>query len=197
MVEDPSIVSHGCGPCRTITHMKVLKTFLLAALMAAVLVVLGALLLVRRGFRATTTPSTWELVVARTMRGLAIPRQAREQKNPLAASPDSLQQGRELFLAQCSACHGIDGGGMTPMGVNLYPRVPDLRTSSTQGLSDGEIHYIIENGVQLTGMPAWGNPHLESSGNSWKLVLFIRSLRPLGGEEQSREVATAGAARYS
>ncbi len=80
------------------------------------------------------------------------------------------------------------------MGLNLYPRVPDLRSGSTQNLSDGEIHYIIENGVQLTGMPAWGNPHLESSGSSWKLVLFIRSFRPLGKEEQSQEVA--GSAHY-
>jgi predicted CXXCH cytochrome family protein len=82
------------------------------------------------------------------------------------------------------------------VGQNLYPRVPDLRADATENLSDGEIHYIIENGVQLTGMPGWGNPHLESPGTSWKLVLFIRSLRPLTPGERSLQAATAGSAKY-
>ena len=42
------------------------------------------------------------------------------------------------------------------MGLNLYPRVPDLRADANAKTHDGEIHYIIENGVQLTGMPALG-----------------------------------------
>jgi predicted CXXCH cytochrome family protein len=176
--------------------MKVLKTLLLGLL---VLLLIGAacgLLLIRRGFRATTAPSAFETFLARTMRGLSVPALERGEKNPFAATSDSLQQGRDLFLTQCAACHGIDGSGKTQMGLNLYPRVPDLRAASTQKLSDGEIHYIIENGVQLTGMPAWGNPHMESSGNSWKLVVFLRSLRPLNKQEQSQEAAAGGSAQY-
>ncbi|HET7893017.1 MAG TPA: cytochrome c3 family protein [Candidatus Sulfotelmatobacter sp.] len=177
--------------------MKILKTFFLALLLVAVILAACGWLLVRRGFRATTAPSALETLVARTLRGLSVPAVERSAKNPFAASSDSLQQGRELFVSQCAACHGIDGSGRTQPGLNLYPRVPDLRATSTQNLSDGEIHYIIENGVQLTGMPAWGNPHLESPGNSWKLVLFIRSLRPLSTEEQSQQAAAAGSARYA
>ena len=176
--------------------MKVLKTFFLALLLTTVILAACGLLLVRRGFRATTTPTAWETLAAHTLRGLSVPALERSAKNPFVASSDSLQQGRELFVTQCAVCHGIDGSGKTQPGLNLYPRVPDLRATSTQNLSDGEIHYIIENGVQLTGMPAWGNPHLESSGNSWKLVLFIRSLRPLSTEEQSQQAAAAGSARY-
>src|SRR6202162_345635 len=176
--------------------MKALRTFLLTLLVLVVLGAASGLLLIRRGFRATTMPTVWEGVVARTMRGWAVPASERSRKNPGAATSDALQQGRELFLTQCAACHGIDGSGTTPMGLSLYPRVPDLRAASTQSLSDGEIHYIIENGVQLTGMPAWGNPHLESSGNSWQLVHFIRSLRPLTTGERSQEETTASSAHY-
>ena len=174
--------------------MKVLKTLLLGLLAIVLIGAACVLLLIRRGFRATTAPSAFETLLARTMRGLSVPALERGAKNPFPVTSDSLQQGRELFLTQCAACHGVDGSGKTPMGLNLYPRVPDLRSGSTQNLSDGEIHYIIENGVQLTGMPAWGNPHLESSGSSWKLLLFIRSFRPLSKEEQSQEVA--GSAHY-
>ena len=176
--------------------MRVLKTFFFVLLVVLVAAIIGAVVLVGRGFRATTLPSKWEVVVARTMRNLAIPVRERDQQNPLAATTSNTKQGREAYLAQCAGCHGIDGSGKTPMGANLYPRVPDLRADPTQNLTDGDIHYIIENGVQLTGMPAWGEPHKESSADSWKFVLFIRSLRPLNRQEQSLQVATPGSAHY-
>src|SRR5579862_6679507 len=172
--------------------MKVLKTLLLGLLLAALILAGCGWLLVRRGFRATTAPSAWETLVARTMRGLSVPTAERGAKNPFAALPDSMQEGRELFVTQCAACHGIDGSGKTQLGLNLYPRVPDLRASGTQNLSDGEIHYIIENGVQLTGMPAWGSPHQETD-NLWQLVIFIRSLRPLTKEEQTEQAEISSA----
>lgn len=156
-----------------------MKTLRICVAAFLVVVVAGALLaafLIQRGFRASATPSPSEAAVARVVRNLAIPGHDRNEKNPFETSSDALQQGREFFLARCSNCHGIEGSGKTQIGLSLYPRVPDLRAAATQGLTDGEIHYIIENGVQRTGMPAWGNPHSASSGESWKLVLFIRSI---------------------
>jgi predicted CXXCH cytochrome family protein len=176
--------------------MKILKALLLVLLGVIVMGAIGGGLLVRRGFRATATPSAGEAILARSLRNLAIPSSEHDQKNPLAETADTAREGRESFLTQCAGCHGIDGSGKTQMGLNLYPRVPDLRSDATQNLTDGEIHYIIENGVQLTGMPAWGSPHTPAAGNSWKLVRFIRSLRPLHHEEQSRPAATASSARY-
>ena len=83
------------------------------------------------------------------------------------------------------------------MGQHLYPRVPDLRAAPTQNLSDGEIHYIVENGVPLTGMPAWKSPQPESADNLWKLVLYIRTLNPLTPEAQeARQTIAAAQARY-
>jgi hypothetical protein len=56
-----------------------------------------------------------------------------------------------------------------------------MRLRATQRLSDGELFYIIENGVRLTGMPAWATPGSEEE--SWKLVHFIRHLPRLAPEE--------------
>ena len=125
------------------------------------------------------------------MRDLAIPKRERSLKNPVVAGSEALQAGREQYLIKCAVCHAIDGSGKTQVGLNLYPRVPDLRAPPTQNLTDGELHYIIENGVQLTGMPAWGDPHAKLSGDSWKLVLFIRSLRPLSRREMSDQASAA------
>lgn len=176
--------------------MRIFRSFLPAVLIFALVGVICFALVIRRGFRATAVPSAFEAALARRLRNLAIPGRERSEKNPFEATPEATQQGREYFLTQCAGCHGIDGSGKTQMGLNLYPRVPDLRTAATQNLSDGEIHYIIENGVQFTGMPAWGNPHLASSSSSWKLVLFLRSLRPLSHDELSQQATTAVSAHY-
>ena len=56
-----------------------------------------------------------------------------------------------------------------------------MRLTPTQQLSDGELYYIIHNGVRWTGMPAWGEPG--NDPDSWKLVLFIRHLPNLTTDE--------------
>jgi predicted CXXCH cytochrome family protein len=176
--------------------MRVWRIFLLLLLVVAIVSGIGLALLVRRGFSAKFEPSSFERVLARWMRNLAIPRAALNQTNPWKATPEGLKDARERFIARCAICHGSDGRGQTQIGRGLYPRVPDLLSPQTQSLTDGEIHYIIANGVQLTGMPAWSNPHQETDDDSWKLVLFIRDLRPLTVEEISQQDKTSGSAHY-
>ncbi|HLJ15854.1 MAG TPA: cytochrome c [Bryobacteraceae bacterium] len=165
--------------------MKVPKT-ILWILLAAVVVGLGyGLVLMRHGISARKDPSTAEIRVARTLRHLAIPRLDRTDENPWkdVATPDVMKDAREHFADHCAQCHANDGSGNTEMGKNLYPRAPDMRLPATQDLSDGELYYIIRNGVPLTGMPAWGEPHLDQDDESWQLVLFIRHLSHLTPEE--------------
>ncbi len=176
--------------------MKIWKVFLLAFLAAVIVGAIGGVLLIRRGFRATTKPSALETVVALTLRNLAIPLHNRHEKNPLKATPENLQDARELYVTRCAICHGIDGSGKTRIGLSLYPRVPDLRLAKTQNLTDGEMYYIIENGVQLTGMPAWGNPHRQPDANSWKLALYIRNLRPLTRQQKNQQASAITSAHY-
>jgi len=131
------------------------------------------------GLRASDEPTRLEAIVARTVRNWAIPRAERGLTNPLQATADNLQAGRDEFRAQCASCHGYDGRGLTRVGRNLHPRTPNLSAAPTQGLSDGALHYIIENGVPLTGMAAWSTAH--HAAEAWRLVLFIRSLDGRGG----------------
>jgi predicted CXXCH cytochrome family protein len=172
--------------------MKRWKNFLIFAILATV----GATLLIWRGFKATSEPSIFEKVLARRLRNFAIPRHDRVEKNPFQVNSETLKVARERFITQCSLCHGSDARGQTQMGRSLYPRVPDLLSPQTQNLTDGELHYIIENGVQMTGMPAWGSPHQETEDDSWKLVLFIRALRPLTVEEKSQESKISDSVHY-
>jgi predicted CXXCH cytochrome family protein len=171
--------------------MRFLRVLVLAALVVVVIGTVVGFLLLRRGFRSTDAPSVWETKIARSVRNAAIPGDEHRRKNPLPSTSDVTEQGREFFLQRCSTCHGIDGSGNTQQGLSLYPRVPDLR-ATTQSLTDGDIHYIVENGVQLTGMPAWGNPHTESTGDTWKLVAFIRSMGSVTNGERLQQAAASG-----
>jgi len=111
---------------------------------------------------------------ARTARNLSIPACERGTKNPFAPTAEVLSEARVHFADHCAICHGNDGVGKTQIGQNLYPKAPDMRLPPTQNLTDGEIYYVVHNGVRLTGMPAWGGPGKDD--DSWKLVLFIRHL---------------------
>ena len=136
-------------------------------------------LMVRRGFSARDEPSWVEKVMARRVRALAVPARLRNAKNPVSPTPEVLSDAREHFADHCAVCHANDGSGGTAIGQNLYPRAPDMRQQDTQRLTDGELYSIIQNGIRLTGMPAWGKEGDENDEDSWKLVQFIRHLNEL------------------
>lgn len=140
-------------------------------------------LLLQHGFSARDQPTAVEAFVARRLRHLAVPRSARQAKNPVPARPAVLAEARAHFADHCALCHGNDGSGQTEIGKNLYPKAPDMRQADTQALSDGELFYIIHNGIRLTGMPAWGEDPPEEDLDSWKLVHFIRHLPKISPEE--------------
>ena len=145
-------------------------------------VIVGIFWLCVTGLSARDVPGAMETRLAITLQRLAIPRGARELTNPMQATPELLAEARRHFADHCASCHGNDGSGATEMGQKLYPRVPDLHLAQTQNLSDGEIYYIIENGVRFTGMPAWG-PGGANDHDTWHLVLFIRHLPKLTEED--------------
>jgi predicted CXXCH cytochrome family protein len=167
---------------------------LVFSLIAMAVIFSGLVLWLRRS--AASDPSLLERVIARRVRNFAIPRRAQKQTNPFKATPDNLQEARETFLARCAGCHGYDGGGQTQLGRGLYPKPPDLRQDPTQNLSDGQIHYIIENGVRLTGMPAWSTSQGQPRDDSWKMVLFIRALRKPALAEVTAQNTVLSSARY-
>ena len=162
--------------------MKILRM----ALWIVFVVILAGLIygtaLVRRGFSTKDQPSSLEIAIARGARGLSIPSSAKQEKNPYPPTSANLEDGKEHFADHCATCHANDGSGHTLLGMNLYPKPPDMRLSQTQNLTDGELFYIINNGVRLTGMPGWGTSHQPKE--TWDLVDFIRHLPKMSDEEK-------------
>lgn len=157
----------------------------LVALLAAVgaVALAGAAGFVAMGLSSRAEPSAIEVRMARAVRHLLIPGAARRAENPLRSAPELHASATRHWADHCASCHGNDGKGETSIGRSLYPRAPDMTQPETQKLADGELFWIIENGVKLTGMPAWGTPYPDDDGESWELVHFVRRLPSLSAAE--------------
>lgn len=157
---------------------KIAVGVVLAFLVSMALLIVAAL---RHGFSAREEPTRLEAFLARHARKIATPSGARQLRNQYASTPEVLAEARDHFAEHCALCHGNDGRGNTVIGRNLYPKAPDMSDHETQRLSDGELYYIISNGVRFTGMPAWGGE--DTPDEMWKLVVFIRHLPRITPEE--------------
>ncbi len=158
------------------------KLFTLAFLSLAAVCAVGVWIgyqLFTTGFSAKTEPHAIEVFMARQVRHFAIPIENRQAQNPIPSSPDVMKESLAHFANHCATCHANDGSGQTPIGKNVYPRAPDLRLADTQSMSDGEIFWVIHNGIRFTAMPAWGEGDPAQDMGSWKLVHFIRHLPQL------------------
>ena len=161
--------------------MKVLCLVLILVAIAAG----GALVLTSaRGFSAREKPTAVEEWVARRVRAMATPAGAQARVNPIPSSPEVLAEARAHWADHCAACHANNGSGDAEMGKHMYPPAPDMRQAETQQLTDGELFFIVQNGIRLTGMPAWGGGSAHDEQDSWKLVHFIRHLPQLTADEE-------------
>jgi mono/diheme cytochrome c family protein len=149
--------------------------------------VVAVLVIVRgSGISAIRQPLPGEERTAKAAWRFLIPRDVQSATNPVPSTSEVLEEGLKHFADHCAVCHANDGGGDTMIGRRIYPPSPDLRGSRTQGLTDGELFYAIENGIPWTAMPAWRNGTPEGVEASWKLVRFIRHLPSLTPQELSQ-----------
>ena len=168
-----------------------MRTKLIAFIIVLVLGTIGTVgwmgyQLFSTGFSAKPEPHALEILVARQIRHLAIPLEQRNAPNPIPLNPDVMKESLAHFADHCATCHANDGSGQTPIGKNVYPKAPDLRLADTQSMSDGEIFWVIHNGIRFTAMPAWGEGDPAEDKDSWKLVHFIRHLPQLTPDELDR-----------
>jgi mono/diheme cytochrome c family protein len=162
----------------------VLRVLLTALCLVIVFAVMAIVYVKSTGLRGQPEPGALESRIADAIRDFAIPSDAKARSNPLEPSKETFSKGMDHFARYCAMCHANDGSGKkTPIGSGLYPKPPDLRDA--QHMTDGEIFYIIENGVRFTGMPAFGTGQESPEGTRqvWQLVHFIRHLPEITKEE--------------
>ena len=132
-------------------------------------------------FSTNAQPTAFERWIAGAARSLTLS-SAAKLANPVPDTPEAIAEGREHWADHCASCHANNGSGDTELGKHLYPPAPDMRLPATQNKTDGELFFIIQNGIRMSGMPGWATPGHEE--DSWELVRFIRHLPQLTPQEE-------------
>jgi mono/diheme cytochrome c family protein len=154
----------------------------IAILVVAVIVI--GILLMRFNLTALEEPGRLETLVADRGRHFLIHRASRRGIPPPPGDKKaSIASGSVLYGLECGMCHGPDGHAQTPMGKWMYPRAADLTRADVQRYSDDELFWIIQNGIRLSGMPAFGK--VESEQHIWNLVHYVRTLPGASGRTPS------------
>jgi len=134
-------------------------------------VVAGALVLLTSGCPASKKPSKLETTLANVAKDVVIPFEAQNLKNPAPATDENIQAGQQTYLQQCALCHASDGRAETKLGLAMYPPAMDLHSPHVQRWTDAELFWITQNGVRLTGMPAFRQSLSENQ--IWQVALLL------------------------
>jgi mono/diheme cytochrome c family protein len=103
----------------------------------------------------------------------------KDVKNPTPDTPEAAHEGQEHFMHHCQICHGFDGQNTgVPFAEKMSPPVADLSSKDVQGYTDGQLKWIIENGIEPSGMPGWKG--ILEDDEMWKMVRYMRHLPAKG-----------------
>jgi len=105
----------------------------------------------------------------------------KKQKNPLPDTAATLADGKEAFSHYCVACHGMDGQNTgVPFADHISPPIPSLAANDVQSYTDGQLKWILDNGIWPSGMP--GSKGTLSDDELWSIVVYLRHLPPAGSQ---------------
>jgi len=150
---------------------------ILAGCGASVIVLSAVILLASRGVQARS-PGKWE------SRTISLAKQwllvgDKNLKNPLEVTPANIAAGRDNFSHYCYVCHGLDGQNTgVPFSDSMSPPVPSLASKAIQSYSDGQLYWVIRNGLWPSGMPA--SHDILTDEEIWSVVMYVRNLPPAG-----------------
>jgi mono/diheme cytochrome c family protein len=138
---------------------------------------LPAMGIVLAGCQATP-PGKWETsLMTRAKHSLFV--RGKDVKNPLAETPATIESGRVAFSHYCVACHGLDGQNTgVPFASQMSPPVPSLQSHQVQSYTDGQLKWILDNGLSPSGMP--GSKGILTDKELWSIVVYIRHLPQAG-----------------
>ena len=144
---------------------------------AFVVVLLCGLLLSMHGVQASP-PGKWEFrIMTRAKHSLLVG--GKGLANPLPATSENAAEGQQNFSHYCFVCHGLDGQNTgVPFADATSPRVPSLASTEVQTYTDGQLYWVIKNGLWPSGMPA--SRGILTDEEIWSIVTYVRNLPRAG-----------------
>lgn len=97
---------------------------------------------------------------------------------------DMYLKGFKEYEHMCVQCHGAPGVGASPTGKGLFPPPPKFPEEKLYEYSLKDIFWVTKNGVQMTGMPAYGPTHEDET--IWAVAIFLDRSRNLSEAEYKK-----------
>ncbi len=98
---------------------------------------------------------------------------AARQVNPFKPTPESLAHAKKIYGYDCALCHGENGNGKGDAVADMKLKMKDYTDpTALEGLTDGELFYIIRHGKGL--MPAEEEARAKPE-DVWNMVVLVRS----------------------
>ena len=137
----------------------------------------GSLLLLLMGCKVRE-PGTLETSFAENVKR-KVTVGGKKDLNPLPATAENIHTGRENFSHYCFVCHGLDGQNTgVPFAEKMLPPVPSLASPAVQRYADGQLKWVIDNGISPSGMPA--SKGILNDEEIWQIVIYLRHLPAKG-----------------
>ena len=99
------------------------------------------------------------------------------RNNPLARDAAAIEAGKQVYAANCAACHGDEAMGDGPAANSLNPKPMPLATEMNV-LQDDYIYWRIAEGGAYSpftsAMPAWKS--ILSEDEIWQVIAFMHTL---------------------
>jgi mono/diheme cytochrome c family protein len=157
---------------RPLTSLRLVVTAMLAC---ALLLILGAAIIIWSGwYNVGATVQHWQPVY--TLLEFSMQRSVQNHAATTTVPPltqELNRQGAGLYRSYCMACHGDPGIAPDRMGRSMQP-TPGPLAAARRRWKPNELHWIIRNGIKMSGMPAW-EFHL-TDAETWALVAYLQYL---------------------
>jgi thiosulfate dehydrogenase len=134
------------------------KSFVVGCLTTLVVLAVGAYLYFGFGLAPVATaaaPMPFEKFFANRALHAVISKTA-DRQSPVDASDSNLKAGATVYRQNCAVCHGEPGEPASNIAQGMFPKPPQLFRG--KGVTDdpaGETFWKIQNGIRLSGMPAF------------------------------------------
>jgi mono/diheme cytochrome c family protein len=103
---------------------------------------------------------------------------------PDLSNPQRVPRGAEHYQHMCATCHGAPGVDASEIGRGLNPTPPQLVRHDFSGEEAAVAFWVIQNGIRMTGMPAFGPSHTDEQ--IWDIVAFLQKMHGMSPEDYAR-----------
>lgn len=136
------------------------------------------------GADARHWPLTYNIL--QTVRDRSIRARSKDLRPPNLKDPQLVLKGAGQYAAMCTGCHLAPGKENSEVREGMYPQPPNL---SKVRVDPRDAFWVIKHGIKMSGMPAWGDSHDDTT--IWSVVAFLQKLPQLTPQQYQDIVSKA------